>query len=139
MSAGQHHENYAENAPPLPSERSTGLVFCAAFVVLAILVRSMPLMAGAALAVALAFGAAAWLAPHFLTGLNRHWFRLAIVLNRVVSPVVMALLYGVVIVPAGLVMQRVRDPLQRHGRAARDTYWIDRAQLPPQSSMRDQF
>ena len=89
--------------------------------------------AASAATLATAFLAPAWLAP-----LNRAWFKLALLLNRVVSPVVMFVIYAGVIVPFGLVMQLLRDPLAAK-RPERASHWIDRSQSSPMTSMRDQF
>jgi hypothetical protein len=139
MEVGQHHEVVREAPPDLPSERSTGLVFAAVAAIAAVLLRSMPVAAGGAGVLALLFALIAFLAPHRLAGLNRAWFKLGLLLSRVVSPVVMLVIYGLVIVPAGLIMQRLRDPLQVRGRGTRASYWIERQPDVPLSSMRDQF
>ena len=137
MSQGHHHESLTEAPPELASERSTGLVFAAVAAIAAVLLRHHLAFAGTAAAIAAAFAAVAMLWPSALAPLNRAWFRLALVLNRFVSPVVMFVIYAVVIVPAGLVMQRLRDPLQRARGSGRASYWIERT--APQTDMRDQF
>lgn len=139
MSKGQLHEGFAETPPPMPSERSTGLVFAAVSLIVAALVRHHPLAATAAGVVALAFAATSVWAPHLLAPLNRAWFRFALLLNRFLSPVVMLVLYCVVIVPAGLAMQLLRDPLGKRARGAHPSYWIERSASPARSDMRDQF
>lgn len=139
MSHGHHHESFSEGATPLPSERSTGLVFAAMAAVAAVLLRThayAALAAGLA-AVVLGLFALAW--PHLLAPMNRAWFRFALLLNRIISPAVMLVIYAVVIVPAGLLMQRLRDPLRLKSRGAVTSYWIERSASVPPSSMRDQF
>jgi hypothetical protein len=57
-----------------------------------------------------------------------------------VNPIVMGLLYVVAIVPFGLVMQLLRDPLVRKRRPVAATYWVDlTATDEPKSSMKNQF
>lgn len=139
MAGGNHHETFGETPPPMPTERSTGLVFAVVASIIAVIFRhNVPIMATAASA-ALAFTGLALAAPALLAPLNRAWFRLALLLNRFVSPAVMFVLYAILIVPAGLLMQRVRDPLQKRRGPQRATYWIERSGQPPLSSMRDQF
>lgn len=140
MSEGCHHEPIIDEPPPLPSERSTGLVFAVVFLIAAILLRGTVALFLAALLASLAFLGLALLAPAVLAPLNRAWFALALVLNRFVSPIVMFVIYAVVIVPAGLLMQLLRDPLQSHRGDRRASYWIDRnGETPARSSMTDQF
>lgn len=123
----------------MPSERSTGLVFAVVGVVVAILGRNHALIATMAATAAVAFAATALWVPRLLGPLNRAWFRFAVLLNRFMSPVVMLVLYAMVIVPAGLIMQLVRDPLGKRSRGARQSYWIERSTQSPPTSMRDQF
>ncbi len=139
MASGQHHESLHEAPPPPPSERSTGLVFALVFLIAALLVRHHPVALTATGLTSLAFLILALARPLALAPLNRAWFKLALLLNRYVSPLVMFLIYAVVIVPSGLIMQRVRDPLQREAGKSRNTYWIDRASGLPPTCMRDQF
>ncbi len=139
MTSGHHHEHFQDTPPPLPSERSTGLVFAAVSMFAALLLRHHVMVALFTGLASLAFLTLALARPVALAPLNRAWFRLALMLNRVVSPVVMFVIYATVIVPAGLAMQRLRDPLQRKTAKARTTYWIDRADGITPTSMRDQF
>jgi hypothetical protein len=61
---------------------------------------------------------------------NRAWTRLALLLNRVTSPVLLAMVYVAGIVPTGLLMQRFgRDPMRRARDRRAASYWIRR---PPE-------
>lgn len=138
MGQGNHHETLIDTPPPLPSERSTGIVFAVVFLAAGILLRHHDELMVAALTASAATLATALLAPAWLAPLNRAWFKLALLLNRVISPVVMFVIYAGVIVPFGLVMQLLRDPLAAK-RPERASHWIDRCQSSPTTSMRDQF
>lgn len=139
VTSGAAHEPVHHEPPPMPSERSTGLVFAAVAVVVAVIFRDAAAVAATALAAAAGFAGLAVLAPGRLAALNRAWFGLALALNRVVSPVVMLVLFAAVIVPAGLVMQLRRDPLQKRPDRSRGSYWLDRPAPAAPHSMRDQF
>jgi hypothetical protein len=132
------HETVIEDELVPPSPRSTGIVFAVVALIVAVVFRASPTVPWVALGVALAFAAVAWAAPAQLEPLNRLWFKLGLLLNRVVSPVILALLYAIAIVPFGLAMQVVRDPLRRR-RPATDSYWIERAPPAAEASMRNQF
>lgn len=136
---GGSHEPVHEEAVPLPSERSTGLVFAGVAVLAAVLLRQEPAAAAGALAIAATFAAVALAAPAWLGPLNRGWFRFALALNKVMSPLIMLVLFAGLITPVGLAMQMRRDPLQKRRLAARASYWIPRDAGAPNSSMRDQF
>jgi len=124
------------------SERGFGFVFAAVF----LLVALWPLLAGDAPrywagAIALAFAVAAGLAPRVLAPLNRLWFRFGMLLHRIVSPLVMALLFFLTVTPIALILRLMgKDPLRlKFDRAAR-SYWIERAPPgPAPESLRNQF
>lgn len=136
--ASNFHERYDRDELPLPSERSTGLVFTAVALVIAILWRSSPIVFIGALGAAVIFGTLALVTPSVLRPLNIAWMRFAVLLGKVMNPIIMFVLYAVVIVPAGLVMQLRYDPLRRRRDGAAKTYWVE-SKSTKGSSMRNQF
>ena len=133
------HETFAGDEIPLPSERSTGLVFAAVALIVAFFWRSngtvvlvSGLCAGAFLTVSL-------LIPKVLRPLNIAWFGLGLFLNRIVSPIVMFIMFAVVIVPFGLVMQLRYDPLHKRRPEKQETLWKDKKDEDTQGSMINQF
>lgn len=125
----------------LPTNRSFGLVFCGFFALLAL----FPLLSGGSVRlwsaiVSATFGATALFLPSVLTPLNRLWMRFGALLHRIVSPIVLALLFFVVITPFGLVMRLLgKDPLKLRSEPVQ-TYWIDREPPGPQpESLNNQF
>ena len=136
---GNFHERFRESDVEPPSERATGIVFaCVAFLIAA-LSYANPVAATAALAVSAAFALTSWLRPGLLAPLNRAWFRLSLILNRLVNPVVMLLIYAAAIVPTGLVMQALRDPLGAKRVTGRASYWSKRERDAAGGSMSNQF
>lgn len=124
------------------SDRSFGLVFAVVFALIALL----PLWWGGplriwALVVAGAFTAAALLAPALLRPLSLLWFRIGLLLHRVVNPLLMAVLYFGVFTPMGLVLRaRGKDLLNLRRDATRASYWIAREPPgPTPGSMSKQF
>lgn len=132
------HEQFSSDVRP-PSDRSTGLVFAAVALILAVVVRHDWRVAGAAAMAAAVLVAISLLAPRLLHPLNVAWFGLALLLNRIVSPIVMLTLFAVTIVPFGLVMQMRYDPLRKRRQAAAESYWIERKRSATPSSMVNQF
>jgi hypothetical protein len=133
---GSHSE------PKLGSERNFGLVFAAIFAIVAL----WPLVHGEKphlwfLPVAAIFLAAASLVPRALAPLNRLWFRIGLLLGKVVTPLVMAVLWFAVLTPAGFVMRRFgRDPLRLKTVPTAKTYWVERSPPGPMpGSLKDQF
>jgi hypothetical protein len=127
---------------PGSSNRSFGLVFAAVFALVAL----VPWLAGGALRWwALALGAVFLLValafPAKLAKLNRAWYKLGLLLHRIVSPLVLGLMFFVAITPIGLLMRALgKDPLRLKRDPQATTYWIER--IPPgpaPESLRDQF
>jgi hypothetical protein len=69
-------------------------------------------------------------APRLLAPVERGWMRFAEVLGRVNTRIVLALVYCVVITPAGLVRRWFHDPLDRRMRDGRPTVWVTRPRAP---------
>jgi hypothetical protein len=132
-----HEEFRSERIEP-PSERSTGAVFAIVLVATAIFFHNRLVVVGLCLAATCAMVLACWLKPLLLRPLNMTWFRFSMLLYRVVNPIVMLAMYLIAIIPIGLVMQLLRDPLQKKRGRGQRTYWLDRTVNMP-SSMKNQF
>ena len=138
--ATNFHEHYSSGVTPVPSERSTGLVFAAVSVVVAYLGRANTTVVVASLSVGVMLLALSMLAPHVLRPLNLLWYRIGIVLHGAVNPLVMLVMFVIVFVPAGLIMRIWHDPLRARRAAPDSTYWVERQSGSEQaSSMVNQF
>lgn len=143
MAVSSHDPHIAEKINP-PSERSTGLVFTAVSLIVALLFRNTKGVWIPALAVAGALAVVSFAAPKLLRPLNLAWFKLSLLMHRVVNPVVMLLIFGLVFLPVGLIMRMRRDPLTRRRRPDLASYWVKREPRKAASeatapSMRNQF
>lgn len=128
--------------PKMSSERTFGFVLSTVFLAIALL----PLAHGLemhvwALPFAAVFFGAAIAVPIVLKPLNRLWFLIGILLGRVVTPVVMTIIWFIALTPAGMLMRLFgKDPLRLKHEAATETYWVDRSPPGPNSdSLRNQF
>ena len=134
------HESYAGGEIKPPSERSTGLVFAAMAVIVAVLWRNSPTVPWLALAVAMGLTAVSLFAPVLLKPLNILWFQFGLLLHRIVNPIVMFAMFALVFVPAGMIMRIWRDPLRSRRTTAASSYWIDRRESKDTAgSMTNQF
>jgi len=122
------------------SNKAFGWVFTVAFIVVGV----WPLISGRpiriwSLIVAAIFLVATLLAPALLALPNRLWGKLGILMNRVVSPVVLAFLFYVVVTPMGVMMRMFgKDSMRLRGRAG--SHWIKRDPPGPKpDSMSNQF
>jgi hypothetical protein len=137
MSGGLHEPLVTSKIKP-PSPRGTGIVFTVAALIVAVIFRdSAPVWIGAC-AVAATLALASIAKPALLAPLNRAWFRLGLLLNRVVNPIVMLLMFLIAFVPMGLAMRLWRDPLLRRRRPEAASYWVARTPDASQS-MKNQF
>ena len=121
---------------PLPSNRSFGILFTVVFA-----------LAGAYLwwkrlhGVAWLFSASGLtllvtlLVPAWLTPFNRAWMKLAELLNRVVSPLVLGLIFYGMFTPIAWGMRLAgRDALRRRFEPEAKTYWLERDPPGPDPS-----
>jgi len=128
----------------LPSERSFGVFFSVVFLAAAayfyftsvnrLLVYGSGLLSGL-------FLAAAILRPSLLRWLNVAWFRLGILLAKIVSPVVVGVIFFLILTPVGLLTRMFgRDELKLRLRPDANSYWADRTPAGPDpSTFKNQF
>jgi hypothetical protein len=120
-----------------PSNRSVGLTFAAVLV----LIGFAPLLRGGephvwSVGAGFAFAAVALIVPRALSPLNRIWTKLGLMLHKVMSPVVLGIMFFVVIMPMGLIMKALRrDPLRLRFDPQADSYWVRRE--PPGPAPQD--
>ncbi len=124
------------------SDRMFGLLFAAIFAVLAL----WPLLHGEkirfwALSVGGVFLVLALASPRALSRMNREWMRFGLLLNRIVSPVAIGVVYYLTLVPMGLAMRAFgKKPLRLGFDPAAASYWIPREPPGPDpQTMKDQF
>lgn len=124
-----------------PSDLSFGVTFSIFFIAVGILRSVNGGLETVWFAVAAAFLALALLRPILLRPLNTIWFVIGRSLNRVVTPLLMGLVFFVVVTPIGVIARLLKkNPLSLQIDRSCDTYWLDRGQLrPTNTSMRNQF
>jgi hypothetical protein len=124
----------AGGQPPLPSNRTFGRFFAVVFLLAAVYFRwksggSWYLLL---FALAAAFAVISATAPHWLQRLNELWFRLGVILGKVVSPIVLGVLFFVLITPLAVVLRLSgRDELRLKKREL-SSYWVDRNPAGPE-------
>jgi hypothetical protein len=138
-----HHETFSSTHHIGPSsDRAFGLVLTCAFALLALwpLLQHRPLRSWA-LAVSGAALIATSMRPAVLHPLNRIWTRFGAVLNRVISPAIMAIVFFFVFAPLAYLMRfRGKDPLRLRFDSECESYWLERqVPRPSPDTMRNQF
>ncbi len=130
------------SGPERGSDRTFGIVFALFFLV----IGCLPMLKGAparlwALGVTAAFLLAAVALPRALAPLNRLWMALGLLLGRIISPIMLFLVYCIAVAPTGLIMRlRGKDPLKRRFDPEAPSYWVHRTPPgKPDESMTRQF
>lgn len=143
MATANFHEDLGrEDIVKGPSNRKFGVTFSVIFAVLAVLLAhrhiSWAYAAGTMAVLSLILGLRF---PDVLTAPNRAWLKLGLLLNKIVSPIVMIVLFFVVIMPIGLIIRLFRKDLLRLKRdRSAQTYWLSRSDSRNATeSMRQQF
>ena len=74
---------------------------------------------------------------NILTPLNRIWFKFGIFLGKIISPVIMAIIFFVVVTPIGFIMRVLGKDILNLKYNRDNTYWINKS--GPKSKMKKQF
>lgn len=121
--------------PALPSDRSFGWTFTGFFTLVALFFQPWMLALAAATALVTV------IRSHWLAPFNRAWMKFGELLNHVVSPLVLGLIYFGVFTPVALVMRAFgRDAMCRRFEPAQPSYWVRRDPPgPADNSFRDMF
>jgi hypothetical protein len=72
-----------------------------------------------------------------LTPLNKAWFKFGILLGKIISPLVMGLIFFFVVTPIGILMKILRKDLLNLRFNQNKTYWVEKTE--PKSKMKNQF
>lgn len=137
-----HEDLRREHAKEGSSDRAFGFVFTAVFMI----IGGVQLWHGVSWAPAWFAVAAIILLislarPAILGPANRLWMRFGLLLHKVVSPVVLGVLFFVAVTPTGLLMRVFgKDPLRLRRDPAAASYWIVRDDPgPAPETMKNQF
>ena len=120
------------------SNRSFGIVFFIVF----LLVSIYPLINDEeiriwSLIISLIFLFLGLLNSQILTPLNQIWFKFGIFLGKIVSPLVMGIIFFLVVTPTGIIMRIMKKDLLNLKYSEDKSYWIKKK--GPKSKMKDQF
>ena len=120
------------------SNRSFGIVFFVVFLLISI----YPLINEGnirywSLIISFIFLILGFLNSKILTPLNKIWFKFGIFLGRIISPLVMGIIFFFVVTPTGLLMRIFRKDLLNLKFNNDKSYWIEKTE--PKSKMKNQF
>ena len=72
-----------------------------------------------------------------LSPLNKLWFKFGILLGKIISPIIMSIIYFLVVTPIGLIMRLLGKDVLNLKYNDHKSYWIEKT--GPKSKMKDQF
>ena len=122
----------------ISSNRSFGIVFFIVFLLIGI----YPLLNDDhlriwSLIISIAFLILGLLNSKILFPLNKIWFKFGILLGKIISPLIMGLIFFVVVTPIGLLMRLFNKDLINLKFNKSKSYWIEKKE--PKSKMKNQF
>ena len=122
----------------ISSNRSFGIVFFIVF----LLIGTYPLLNNDhvriwSLIISIVFLILGLLNSKILFPLNKIWFKFGILLGKLISPLIMGLIFFVVVTPIGLLMRLFNKDLLNLKFNKSKSYWIEKNE--PKSKMKNQF
>ena len=120
------------------SNRSFGIVFFFVFLLIAVypLIKNQDIRLWS-LTVSVVFLLLIIFNSKILNPLNKLWFKFGIFLGKIVSPLIMGIIFFLVVTPIGLLMRLLGKDLLNLKFNNNKSYWIDKD--GPKSKMKNQF
>ena len=120
------------------SNKSFGIVFFVVF----LLISLYPLLNNEnirfwSLIVSIIFLVLGILNSSLLSPLNKLWFKFGVLLGKIISPIIMGIIYFLVVTPIGLIMKLLGKDVLNLKYSDYKSYWIEKT--GPKSKMKNQF
>ena len=122
----------------ISSNRSFGIVFFIVF----LLIATYPLTYSGeirvwSITISFTFLVLGLLNSKILTPLNKLWFKLGIFLGKIISPIIMGIIFFLVVTSTGLIMRLLGKDVLNLKYNKNKSYWIEKK--GPKSKMKNQF
>ena len=120
------------------SNRSFGIVFFIVFFLISIypLINNESIRIWS-LVVSLIFLVLGIINSNLLSPLNKLWFKFGIFLGKIISPIIMGIIFFLVVTPIGLIMRLIGKDVLNLKYSDCKSYWIEKTD--PKSKMKNQF
>ena len=120
------------------SNRSFGIVFFIVFLLISLypLINSQDIRLWS-LFISFAFLFLGLINSKILNPLNKLWFKLGIFLGKIISPIIIGIIFFLVVTPTGLIMRILGKDLLNLKYNKKQSYWIEKN--GPKSKMKNQF
>ena len=122
----------------ISSNRSFGLVFFVLFLVIGLwpLINNNEIKIWS-IAISVVFLVLGLLNSKLLLPLNKLWFKFGLLLGKIISPLVMVIIFFLVVTPIGYLMRMLKKDLLNLKLNDEKSYWIEKNE--PKSKMKNQF
>ena len=122
----------------IPTNRNFGIVFFVVFLLIAL----WPLIGKNeikiwSLVISIIFLGLGLINSNLLTPLNKLWIKFGLFLGKIISPIVMGIIFFLVVTPIALFMRLLKKDLLNLKFNKKNTYWIEKSGL--KSKMKNQF
>ena len=122
----------------LPTNKNFGIVFSVIFLIISL----FPLINDGSLRiwsliVSTVFLFLGLINSKILTPLNKIWFKFGLLLGRIVSPVIIGVIFFLVVTPTALIIRLIGKDLLNLKFNKHKSYWIEKT--GPKSKMKNQF
>ena len=126
------------NEIKISSNRNFGIVFFIVFLVVATypLINSSEIRIWS-LILSLLFLILGLINSKILTPLNKLWFKFGIFLGKIISPIIMGIIFFFVVTPIGFIMRLLSKDILNLKYNNENSYWIKKT--GPKSKMKNQF
>ncbi len=120
------------------SNRSFGIVFFIVFLFISLypLINEENIRIWS-LVISLIFLILGILNSRILTPLNKLWFKFGISLGKIVTPLIMGMIFFFAVTPIGILMKVLKKDLLNLQFNKKNSYWVDKNE--PKSKMKNQF
>ena len=120
------------------SNRSFGIVFFIVFLLISLypLINSQDIRLWS-LFISFVFLFLGLINSKILNPLNKLWFKLGMFLGKIISPIIMGIIFFLVVTPTGLIMRILGKDLLNLKYNKKQSYWIEKN--GPKSKMKNQF
>ena len=122
----------------LPTNKNFGIVFFVVFSLIAV----YPITYSGdiriwSLIISFIFIILGLLNSKILTPLNKLWFKFGLFLSKIISPLIMGVIFFFVVTPIGLIMRMLGKDVLNLKQNKNKSYWIEKS--GPKSQMKNQF
>ena len=126
------------NKIKIGSNKSFGIVFFVVFLIIALypLINAEDIRTWSII-ISLVFLILGLINSKILNPLNKLWFKFGILLGKIISPLVMGIIFFLIVTPIGILMKILKKDLLNLNYNNNKTYWIEKNE--PKSKMKNQF